>query len=386
MIAGSLRDGGKILVVTNDFPPRRGGIESFVFSLCAGLPAESLVVYTARMPGSAEVDESVPYPVIRDRHRMLLPTPRLAGTLATVLRDYGCDDVVFGASAPLGLTARRLRAAGASRLVGITHGHEVWWAKAPGFRRLLRRIGDDVDVLTYVSEFCHREIAPALSRQAAGRMTRLSPGVDTERFRPGLDGRPWRRRLGVADHRPVVLAAGRLVARKGHDMLLRAWPRVLGACPDAVLVIVGGGPQRRRLQRMIAQRGLQRSVRLIGSVPWSQMPGVYAGADVFALPCRTRRAGLEPEAWGIVFLEASASGLPVVVGRSGGAPETVVDGETGFVVDPRAVEQVADRISALLREPEMAKQMGRRGREHVTEQYAAEASPRTLQSLLLHPL
>lgn len=338
----------KILVVTNDFPPRRGGIESFVYSLCEGFGPDELVVYTARMPGSDEIDGAVPYPVIRDRSRMLLPTWRVAQSVQRVARDHGCDTVVFGAAAPLGLLARGLkRHTGVTRAVGLTHGHEVWWSKVPIARQLLRRIGEDVDTLTYVSEFCRREIAKALSPAAASRMQRLSPQVDPSRFRPGLDGAVWRRRLGLADDQPVVLSASRLVRRKGQDTLIKAWPQALTKHPAARLVIVGDGPGRHRLKRLVSRLGVAGSVTFVPSVTWEEMPLVYAMADVFALPCRTRLWGLEPEAYGIVFLEAAACGLPVVVGNSGGASEAARASES-HVLDGTDVAQLGGVLCRLL--------------------------------------
>src|SRR3954449_541806 len=174
----------RVLVVTNDFPTRRGGIESFVLALCEQMPPDEVVVYTASMPGGLEYDATLPFPVYRDLATTLLPTPAVARRTAEVLRRHGCDRVLFGASAPLGLLAPRLRRAGARRIVALTHGHEVWWAQAPMTRRLLRRIGDSVDVMTYVSQWCRDRIAPALSPPARTRMERLSPGVDTDRFHP----------------------------------------------------------------------------------------------------------------------------------------------------------------------------------------------------------
>lgn len=374
---------GTVLLVTNDYPPRRGGIESFVFSLCQALPAADLVVYTARMAGSERVDRDVSYPVVRDRSRMLVPSPRVQRDVRRAFVEHGCDRVVFGASAPLGLLGGPLRAAGARRVVAISHGHEVWWSKTPVARRLLRRIGHDSDVVTYVSDFCQAEIARALFPADAGAMVRMSPGVDAEMFRPGLDAGPLRRRLGLGDDQPVVLSASRLVARKGHDMMLQAWPRVLDQHPGAALVIVGDGPRRRRLERRVAaSAALRASVRFVTDATWHDMPGVYAAADLLAVPCRTRLGGLEPEALGIVFLEAAACGLPVVVGASGGAPETVVDGETGYVVDPRSVSDVADRVCALLSDPDAAAAMGRRGREFVMRAYSPAAANATLRALL----
>jgi phosphatidylinositol alpha-1,6-mannosyltransferase len=243
--------------------------------------------------------------------------------------------------------APRLRKAGARRQVALTHGHEVWWARAPGSRRLLRRIGDEVDVMTYVSQWCRDRIAPALSGPARARMRRLSPGVDPDLFRPGCGGSEVRARLGVPADAPVVVCTARMVRRKGQDTLVAAWPGVLRQHPDAVLLLVGDGPDRARLERLVAEARLGASVRLLGSVAWSQVPAYVDAGDVFAMPCRTRLGGLEPEAWGIVFLEAQACGLPVVVGDSGGAPETLVG--RGQVVGGHGAERVEQTERALVR-------------------------------------
>jgi phosphatidylinositol alpha-1,6-mannosyltransferase len=337
----------RVLVVTNDFPTRRGGIESFVLALCEQLPPDRVVVYTASMPGDSEYDAGLPFRVHRDPSRVLLPTPAVARRVRSVLRRHGCDRVVFGASAPLGLLAPGLRRAGARRIVALTHGHEVWWARLPVTRRLLHRIGDSVDTMTYVSEWCRDQIAPALSADARGRMARLSPGVDPATFFPGCGGAEVRARLGVSPTAPVVVCAARLVRRKGQDTLLSAWPEVLAARPDARLLLVGDGPDRQRLVRAARRLGVTDSVVLTGGVEWREVPAHVDAGDVFAMPCRTRRWGLEPEAWGIALLEAQACGLPVVVGASGGAPETLSG--PGVVVSSPA--EVAGAVLGQLERP-----------------------------------
>ncbi len=367
----------RTLVVTNDFPTRRGGIETFVLSLCQQLPADEVVVYTAAMPGGPSYDATLAFPVHRDPTSTLLPTPRVGARVERVLRETGCDRVLFGASAPLGLLAGRLRAAGALRIVGLTHGHEVWWARTPGARQALRRIGDGCDVLTYVSEWCRDQIAPALSTSAAARMRQLSPGVDPQRFHPGCGGDAVRARFGIAPEAPVVVCTARMVRRKGQDVLLEAWPEVLRRVPVGRLLLVGDGPHRAGLERSAGG-----SVVFTGSVPWSEMPAYTDAGDVFAMPCRTRLGGLEPEAFGIVSLEAAACALPVVIGDSGGAPETVLDGGTGFVVDPHDVREVTDRLVALLTDRALARAMGERGRHRAEQFWTWQRSGERLSALL----
>lgn len=313
----------RILFVTNDFPTRRGGIEAFVLSLAQNLPPDEVVVYTASMPGDLEYDAGLPFPVYRDPASMLLPTPAVARRVVDVMRRHDCDRVVFGASAPLGLLAPRLRRAGARRMVALTHGHEVWWARVPVTRQLLRRIGDSVDVMTYVSEWCRARIAPALSADAATQMQRLSPGVDTDRFYPGCGGGEVRERLGIPRDAPVVVCTARMVKRKGQDTLVKAWPAVLRELPDARLLLVGDGPNRNAVERLARKLGVQESVTFTGSVPWDEVPAYTDAGDVYAMPVRSRIFGLESEAFGIVFLEAAACGLAIVAGRSGGVADAL---------------------------------------------------------------
>jgi len=313
----------RTLVVTNDFPPRVGGIQSFVRDLCAELPPDEVVVHASYADGAEEHDANQPFPVVRDPARVLLPTPAVGERTVATLERYGCDRVLFGASAPLGLLAPRLRAAGARQVVALTHGHEVWWAALPGTRQLLRRIGDGVDELTYVSEFCRARIARALSPAAAARMRRLSPTVDRQRFRPGAGGADVRARWGIPPEAPVVVCVSRFVRRKGQDTLVRVWPEVLERFPGAVLLLVGDGPDRPRIERMVDRRGLRGSVVLTGEVTDDELPAHLDAGDVFAMPSRSRWFGLEVEAFGIVYLEAAACGLRVVGGRSGGQAEAL---------------------------------------------------------------
>jgi phosphatidyl-myo-inositol dimannoside synthase len=363
----------KVLIVSNDFPPRRGGIQSFVHALASRMPAGSVVVYAPSWDGAAAFDARQPFPVIRHPTSLMLPVPTVGRRAARILREHGCDAVLFGAAAPLGLLTPSLRRAGARRVVAITHGHEAGWAALPGARALLHRIGDHVDVLTYLGEYFRVRLTRALPAAAAARMVRLAPGVDNGAFRPGAGGDEIRGRLGLGN-RPVVVCVSRMVPRKGQDTLIRAWPQVLGAAGETgsrgpVLLLVGDGPYRTELERLAQRTGVSRSVVFTGAVPLAELPAHYAAGNVFAMPCRTRRGGLDVEGLGIVYLEASASGLPVVGGDSGGAPDAILDGETGYVVPGRDTGAVASRIAELLADPAGAAAMGEKGAAWVDREW-----------------
>ncbi|MEV7925908.1 MULTISPECIES: glycosyltransferase family 4 protein [unclassified Kitasatospora] len=374
----------RTLIVTNDFPPRPGGIQAFVHNMAVRQPAGSIVVYASTWRDGSEVarfDAEQPFPVIRDRTKVMVPTPRVTRRAAEILRAEKCDSVWFGAAAPLGLMAPALRRAGAARLLGMTHGHEAAWAQLPAARQLLRRIGAGTDVLTYLGEYTRSRIAGAVGPQAAARMVQLPPGVDETTFHPGSGGAEVRRRLGLAD-RPVVVCVSRLVPRKGQDTLIEAMPQILADVPDAVLLIVGGGPYRADLEKLADAKGVRASVRFTGSVPWEELPAHYGAGDVFAMPCRTRRGGLDVEGLGIVYLEASATGLPVVAGDSGGAPDAVLEGETGYVVPGGSAAAAAERIVRLLGDEELRRRMGEAGRRWVERSWRWDLLAGRLTSLL----
>src|SRR6476659_6264443 len=364
------------LIITNDFPPRIGGIESFISEVCTLLDHD-VVVYASGSAGAAASDLERPFRVVRDGP-LLLPTPRVAARAVGLLRASGATRVIFGAAAPLGVLAPALRRAGARQILGLTHGHETWWAALPGARQLLRRIGDSCDHLTAISAYTERRISGALSPAAGRRLLRLAPPVDIERFRPSqrADGRVGARCISVA----------RLIPQKGVMTLLRAWRTVIdrarrsGAARE--LIIVGDGPLRSALERSVYRFRLSDSVRIVGAAPHAEVITHLQLADVFALPVRTRLAGLNPEGLCLAALEAAACGLPVIIGDSGGAPETVRDGETGFLVHSHDHQLLAARLDQLLDDPALARDMGKRGRDRVVQDWTWQRSGAVLRALL----
>jgi phosphatidyl-myo-inositol dimannoside synthase len=371
----------RTLLVTNDFPPRTGGIQTYLQAFADRLPPGELTVYAPAWPGAAEFDAASPVPVHRHETSLMLPVPPVAARAAALAREYGATTVWFGAAAPLALLGPHLRrCAGVERVVGSTHGHEVGWSMVPGGRRALRRIGADADVLTTISRYTRSRVAAAFGPQAALEV--LPAGIDTERFRPDRAARAELRRRYRVGEAPLVVCVSRLVARKGQDVLIRALPLVRERVPGARLLVVGDGPGAARLRRLARAGGVERHVVFAGAVPAADLPAHHAVGDVFALPCRTRGGGLDVEGLGIVFLEAAAAGLPVVAGESGGAPETVREGRTGHVVDGRSVPAVASAVAGLLADPDRARAMGAAGRAWMRQEWTWAARVARLRALL----
>lgn len=373
----------RILLVTNDFPPRRGGIQSYLEQMVQQLEPEdghTITVYAPNWSGAHDYDRAAPYEVVRHRGALMLPVPSVAGPMRRLIARHDIQTVWFGAAAPLALMAPLAASAGANRVIASTHGHEVGWSMLPGARTALRRIGNHTDVVTFVSRYTRGRFAAAFGPDAA--LEYLPSGVDVDRFAPDDNARAeLRARYGLGE-RPIVTCLSRLVPRKGQDMLIRALPMIQRRIDGAVLVIVGGGPYRSALQRLAQRHGVAEDVLFTGGVPGAELPAHHAMADVFAMPCRTRGGGLDVEGLGIVYLEASASGVPVVAGRSGGAPETVRDGETGVVVDGTDVGEVATAVSDILADPERRAAMGAAGRRWVVENWQWRTQAARLADLL----
>ncbi len=377
----------RVLLVTNDFPPRRGGIQSYLHELVGQLMQSggdyALRVYAPKWKGCEEFDEAARatgYDVVRHPTTLMLPGPGVDHRMRQLISDHGIETVWFGAAAPLALLAPRARGAGARRVIASTHGHEVGWSMLPVARNALRRIGDGTDAVTYVSRYTRGRFASAFGPHAA--LEYVPPGVDTDRFAPDPGARAdMRARYGLGD-RPVVVCLSRLVPRKGQDMLIRAMPAIRRRVDGAALVIVGGGPYMDTLRRLAADTGVAEHVVFTGGVPGAELPAHHAMADVFAMPCRTRGAGLDVEGLGIVFLEASSTGVPVVAGDSGGAPETVRHEETGLIVDGTDVDQIATATSEILADPDRAARMGAAGRRWAVDNWQWRRQAARLAGLL----
>ena len=361
----------KTLFVTNDFGPRAGGIETFIIGLIERLPKSSIIVYTSAQEDASAYDadwlSNFGVEVIRDKAKILLPTPRVNRAVARIVKERTIKTIAFGAAAPLGWMSSTLRKAGAERIVALTHGHEVWWAKVFPFNLMMRRIGSTTDSLTYLGEFTQTAISKALTTKSASAMQKIAPGIDIEHFR-AVDASALRHSLGLTGKK-VIVSVGRLVHRKGQDFLIESMPQILKQVPDAHLLLVGQGPYRERLEKLVRKHLIEKNVSFIGRIQYKDLPGYICVGDIFAMPSRSRFAGLEVEGLGIVYLEASACGLPVIAGESGGAPDAVIEGVTGFVVDGTNTEQIAKRAIQLLLDEKLRISMGSAGRAWIEKEW-----------------
>jgi phosphatidylinositol alpha-1,6-mannosyltransferase len=360
------------LLVSSSFLPGAGGIESYLGELSARLDPRLAVLAPRNRDGTA-IPRGLGYSVHGRPRSMVLPTTRLAGDIARTATEESTDRVLFGTPWPLGLLGPRLRALGL-RYALIVHGAEmVTPAFVPGLRGLMNRALNEADLLLPVSEFTASRLKELFDPQTP--MTVLRARVDEERFGPGNGREEFRSRLGLGPADRVVLCFGRLVRRKGIHRLLELLPDISTRVPEAVVVIAGAGPQERALRRLALGAG---PVRFAGRIPEGDAPALYRASDLFVLPVADRWGGLDTEGLGVALLEAAASGLPCVTGRSGGTPEAVIHERTGFVVDARNRAELTRAIIGLLIDPERGRLMGQRGRAHVVEHFSRAPLPRSL--------
>ena len=360
-----------ILLITNDLGPHLGGIETFLLGLLGELKGEEIIIYTSKQSSSEDFDlvlaKKMGVKILRDRAKVLLPTPRVVRNISKVIKEFNCEIAWFGAAAPLALMAQKLKKYGINRTIAITHGHEVWWAKLPFFRRAMRSIGNGCDVVTYLGSYTRDAIEGALGEHP--ELVQIAPGIALDVFTPGPKPVDLVERYRLKSV-PTILCVGRLVKRKGQDKLIKALPKIKDEFPNVKLLLVGEGPLRKKLSKLVKKLRLEDNVIFTGRVSYEELPKYFRVGDIFAMPARTRNFGLEVEGLGIVYLEASATGLPVIVGSSGGAPDALIQGETGYVVDGRNTLEIARQISYLIRDPESARRLGAKGRDWIESNWS----------------
>lgn len=375
----------KILLVTNDFGPRTGGIETFVIGLLERISDHEVTVFTSQQGDTSEYDqqwfEKFGVRVIRDRSKILLPSWRVSRAVKEVVASHNIEIVVFGAAAPLALMSSALRKSGVKKIIALTHGHEVWWAKIFPFNFAIKRIGKSVDHLTYLGEFTRQAISKALTDKSAKEMVKIAPGIDTAHFIPQPDAMQKRKDLGLQDKK-IIISVGRLVHRKGQDKLIEAMPNVLRKIPNAHLLIVGVGPYKNHLEKLVNKLSLKEDVTFAGRIMYDRLPSYLSAADLFAMPSRSRFFGLEVEGLGIVYLEASACGIPVLAGNSGGAPDAVLEGVTGLCVDGTNVAEIASAVIEICSDAERASHMGAAGRNWIVDQWRWDIWSKEFNALL----
>jgi phosphatidylinositol alpha-1,6-mannosyltransferase len=340
-------------------------------------------VFASSWPGAERFDSAYPHPVVRWETKSMYPTGAVRERVLELVAEERPDMVLFGAAAPLALMGRAIERRTGVPYSAFTHGVELWAGQVPVTRRLLTQVARKAALVTCVSQWAAGEL-----RQMVGsgpRIELLPPGIDRDRYHPGVSDEAVRERHGLDDH-PVICCVSRLTLRKGQDKVIRALPWILREIPEARFLVVGTGPDLERLQSLAARKKVADRVIFAGEVSGDVLPEYFRAGDVFAMPCRTRKLGLEVEAFGAVFLQASAVARPAIAGDSGGAPEAVVHGETGLVVDGNEVDEVAEAVLELLGEPEKAAKMGATGADRVHRDLTWEALSVRLRGLLIDAL
>jgi phosphatidyl-myo-inositol dimannoside synthase len=368
----------KHLLVTNDFPPKVGGIQNYLWELWRRLPSDAFTVFTTPYAGTEAWDREQPFRVIRSREPVLLPQPWLARKVDALADEVGADLVLLDPALPVGFIGPWLR----HRYGVVLHGAEVTVpGRLPVSRRALARVLRESEVIIAAGGYPAAE-----GRHAAGEalpITEIPPGVDTDRFRPGTaeERRSTREKYGIASDSLMVLGQSRLVPRKGFDLVLRACAQLKQKYPKLIVVIGGSGRDRERLEKVALECGAP--AKFLGRVPENDLAAMHATADVFAMLCHNRWWGLEQEGFGIVFLEAAASGVPQLAGRSGGAAEAVVDEETGLVVqNPEDLDEVVAKLDRLLADQSLRQRLGAAARLRAEREYTYDILAAQLAEVL----
>jgi len=367
----------KHLFVTNDFPPKLGGIESYLTNLCKGFDPDDVVVLAPARDGHEAVDGALPYEVVRVPGNFLRASSSVEKAIVDAVRRLDADAVHFLAALPLGRLGPRVRKATGVPFTVVAHGtgEILVPSRVPLARQALRKTLTEANVVFPVSEFT-RAAVDKLTKGSA-HMCLLPPSVDTERFSLAVSGADVRTEHGVGG-RFCVLFVSRLVKRKGADVLIRA----IAALRGAVLIVGGDGPERSGLVKLAKELKITDRVIFTGMVPDERLPEYYAAADVFCMPCSDRLGGLDTEGFGVVYLEAQASGIPCVAGRCGGSAEAVDDGVSGVVIDEPTPRRVAVALLELRKDPAVCAKLGGAGRARVEREFSPSVAAVRLEEAI----
>ena len=354
------------LLVTNDYPPKVGGIQSYLWEIYRRLPQDKVVVYTTPHPDSESFDQKQTHKIIRSKQRVLLPTRQVANQIRSLAEVENIDFIMYDPAVPIGILGPKI---GIPYGV-ILHGAEVTIpGRVPIARSLIANVLQHAKLVVTAGDYSTKEAIRAAKQNLP--VCVIPPGVDVDRFKP-LDERARstvRERFNFKDDDEVILTLIRLVPRKGMDVLISATSELMKTRPRVHLLIAGTGRDLRRLKALA--QSTNAPVTFLGFVSDDEVSELYGMADVFGMICRVRWGGLEQEGFGIVFLEAAACGVPQIAGRSGGADEAVLEGETGFVVDdPTDSNAVKQALEKLLTDSETKQEMGRNSRARAEKEFS----------------
>jgi phosphatidylinositol alpha-1,6-mannosyltransferase len=376
----------KMLFLTDNFPPSEGGSRVYYYHLCANYNREKVVVLTKKINGYKEFDKNQQIKIIRKGHPLpnwkIYQLPRflspLLWTIYLIFKER-IDVIHCGDFLPAGAIGLILK-----KLLGIpyvyyVHGEGNTWFQQfrfqPKFRKIVLRNAERiVAACTYAEEGVKRDLNGGYEK-----VFKITPGVDYKKFNPKWKDTELLRELGL-EGKKVILTVGRLVERKGQDSVISAMPKILADVPDAVYLVGGRGPYEERLRSLAAELNLENHVTFLGFVPQGKLFNLYSICDVFVMINReTIQDG--PEGFGMVFTEASAAGKPVVAGKSGGTEDSVLDGITGYRVDPMNVDEIGSHIIKILKDEQLRKTLGRNGREWVERTFDWREKSRELEKL-----
>ena len=371
---------GKSLLLSYDFPPHGGGIARMMGELAQRFPPQSLIVSTGRCDGGAASDARLPQPVdrapiraerLRTLHGLALWSWRAGG----LVRRYTPGFTWCGNLKPAAYPARWLKARYGVPYGVVVYGTDLLLLDANIRRSALKRVTTRallggasviVAISDWTAEWC-RNVLRTLDLPAdGGRIRKVPLGTDPRHFRPGVDPRAIRQRYGL-DGGPWLLTVARLESHKGIDTTIRALPAIRARIPGARYMIAGAGPRRPFFEQTRAELGLGDAVKFLGPVPDADLPAVYNAADLYVGASRVYE--LMAEGFGISIVEASACGLAVVGGRSGGIPDAVREGETGILVNPDLPEAIAAGVVQLLQNDDLRRRLGANGRRAVESFY-----------------
>lgn len=357
----------KILIVTLEYPPQAGGIASYVQNFAVHLPPDSVVIYAPKMKGDKEYDTKNPWKVYRRRpYWFIWPRwLRMFWQINGIVKKEKIEKIYIQHALPAGYVAYLLKKIRKIPYFLFFHGTDLTLGLRKKFRKL-SLLCRSAERTVVSSNFLKAKLLAKLDNLKNVSVVNPCPGDQFLESIPNDEIEKLKNQFALSGKK-VMLSVSRLAEGKGFPHLIRIMPKILSKTPNLVWLIIGDGPKKGLIIKMVQQHNLHNVVRFLGKIDYEKLPKFYHLADVFVL--LTHKDETAEEGWGTVFLEAAACGLPVVAGKVGGVDETVEHLRTGIVVDIYQEANVASTITDILNKEDFARQMGQAGRERILREF-----------------
>lgn len=368
----------RTLLLTQFFPPEKGGIQNYLYNICKNLPSDKTFVFssTPHKKEILEFDQSQPFKIYRNNsqeiyQKLHLTSLSIYKETSKIVKENNIEKIFLGHFyIPYVITALILKKFKNIPYTIFTHGLEILETKnSPKSSYILKLCLKNAQNIIVTTDYLKNKIINKYyNLDLNKKIIKVPPGVNSGFFQPNLNTSSLKNKLDLKNKK-IIFTCGRLVKRKNHQLVIKALPEILKKIPNAIYLIAGIGPEEKQLKKQVEELNLENQVKFLGEIKNKDLPLYYNLADIFCMPSLYNEETGDIEGFGMVFIEAQACGTPTIGSNTGGIPDAIRNNIDGFLIDPKSSQDLASKIIKLLLDPELANKIGKAGREKVVTEH-----------------